>query len=63
MSAFVSILFWVGVVLLADGSLGLIFEDRWQKLARGVNVRRLAFIEIGFAMSLLILHFLLRNPL
>jgi len=61
MKTFISILFWVGVVLLADGSLGLIFEDKWQKLARGINIRKLALIEISFAISLLIMHFFLGN--
>ena len=61
MNLFITILFWAGVVCLADGSLGLLFEEKWQRLVRGVNIRRLALIEIGFALVLLAAHFILRN--
>ncbi len=63
MNLFISILFWAGVVFLADGSLGLIFEDKWQKLARGISIRRLALIEISFALILLGIHYLLASGL
>ena len=59
MNLFISILFWAGIVFLVDGSLGLLLEDKWQKLARGLNIRRMALIEIGVALGLLALHFLL----
>ncbi len=59
MNIFISILFWAGVVFLADGSLGLVFEEKWQRLARGVNIRRLALLEIGVALALLAAHFIL----
>ena len=59
MNLFISILFWAGVVFLADGALGLVFEEKWQRLARGFKIRRLALIEIGFAVTLLAAHFLL----
>jgi hypothetical protein len=59
MKLFTSILFWAGIVFLIDGSLGLLFEEKWQKLARGLNIRRLALAEIGVAMGLLVLHYLL----
>lgn len=59
MDLFISILFWTGVIFLADGALGLIFEDKWRKMATGINIRRLALIEIGTALSLLCVHFLL----
>ena len=60
MPLFISILFWAGVVFLADGSLGLLFEDKWQRLVRKLNIRRLALIEIGFALALLAAHFILK---
>ena len=59
MKIFISILFWAGIVFLVDGSLGLLFEEKWQKLARGLNIRRLALVEIGVALGLLVLHYLL----
>ena len=59
MKLFISILFWAGIVFLVDGSLGLLLEEKWQKMVRGLNIRRLALLEIGLAMALLGLHFLL----
>jgi len=61
MKLFISILFWAGIVFLVDGSLGLLLEDKWQKMARGLNIRRLALIEIGMALGLLALHYLLAH--
>ena len=59
MKLFISILFWAGIVFLADGSLGLLLEEKWQKMARGLNIRRLALVEIGVALVLLGMHYLL----
>jgi hypothetical protein len=59
MKIFISILFWAGIVFLVDGSLGLLLEEKWQKIARGLNIRRLALGEIGVALGLLMLHYLL----
>jgi hypothetical protein len=57
-----SIFFWAGIVLLVDGSLGLLFQEKWQKLVRGVDIRRIALIEIAVAFALLSAHaFLLLN--
>jgi hypothetical protein len=61
MSVFVSVLFWVGVVVAADGSLALIFEENWQKIARGINIRRLAVMEIAIGFFLLAAHFVWRS--
>jgi hypothetical protein len=61
MNLLTSILFWVGIVFLTDGALGLLFEDKWQKLVRGVNIRRLALLEVGVALALLAGHFLLKR--
>ncbi len=46
-------------MFMVDGSMGLLLEEKWQKLARGLNIRRLALMEIGLAAGLLVLHFLL----
>ena len=54
-----TILFWAGILLLLDGALGLIFEEKWQKIAKGINIRRLALIEVGGAILMLILYYLL----
>ena len=59
MNLFISILFWTGIVFLVDGSLGLLFQEKWQRLARGLNIQRIAFIEIGAALALLGAHFML----
>ena len=59
MNIFISILFWAGIVFLVDGSLGLLLEEKWQKMARGLNIRRLTFAEIVVAVGLLVLHYLL----
>lgn len=59
MALFSSILFWAGIVLLVDGSLALLFQERWQKLVSRVNIRRIALIEIGVALALLAGHYIL----
>jgi hypothetical protein len=59
MKVLISILFWAGIVFLVDGSLGLLLEEKWQKMVRGLNIRRMALAEIGLAIALLAVHFLL----
>lgn len=54
-----AILFWTGIVFLVDGSLGLLMEEKWQKLVGRMKIRRLALIEIGLALVLLVAHYLL----
>ncbi|MCF7863301.1 MAG: hypothetical protein K9L89_00750 [Kiritimatiellales bacterium] len=54
-----SILFWAGIVVLIDGSLGLLLLDKWQKLVSGLNIRRIALVEIGVALGMLAAHYLL----
>ncbi len=60
MALFSAVVFWLGIVGLVDGSLGLLFEDRWQRLAGDWPLRKIAFIEIGIAGLLLVLHFWLK---
>lgn len=59
MNILVAILFWAGIVMLVDGSCGLLLEDKWQKLIKGLNVRRMALVEIGIAFVLLTIHYIL----
>lgn len=57
MQFFISILFWLGIVFLVDGSFGLLFQEKWKKMAGGLNIQRLALIEIGVALVLLVAHY------
>jgi len=54
-----SILFWVGIILLVDGSLGLLFQERWQKLVKNLDIQRIALIESGAGLILLAVHYFL----
>ena len=58
MSTFSNILFWLGIIALFDGSFGLLFQEKWQKLAHGLNIQRVAFIEIGVGLALLAGHYI-----
>ncbi len=58
-----TILFWAGILLLVDGSIGLLFEERWRRMAGNLDIRRLALVEIGLAFALLGMHGLIAlNP-
>jgi hypothetical protein len=59
MSILIPILFWSGFLLLVDASLGLLFEERWKKIAKGINIRLMALIEAGVAFLLFALHYIL----
>ena len=54
-----SILFWAGIVFLVDGSLGLLFQEKWKKLTGGLNIPRIAAVEIGVGLALLAAHYAL----
>ncbi|VGO20345.1 hypothetical protein [Pontiella sulfatireligans] len=60
MNLLISILFWVGIVFLVDGSCGLLLQEKWKKMAAGLNIQRIALIEIGVAFALLAGHYSLR---
>ena len=60
METFANILFWLGIVGLVDGSLGLLFQEKWQRMATNWNIQKVALIEIGIAAALVAAHFLLR---
>jgi len=59
MNLFTSILFWLGIVMLVDGSLALLFQEKWQKLVGGLNIQRIALAEIGAGMVFLAAHYIL----
>ncbi len=59
MDLLVSILFWAGIVALVDGSLGLLFQETWQRLAGRLDIRRIALVETGVALALLATHYIL----
>ncbi len=52
--------FWCGILLLIDGSIGLLFYDQWQRRLRPFNVWRWVWIEIGVAFVLLSAYGLLQ---
>jgi len=49
---------WAAVILLVDASFGLWNHERFSKIAPKINIPRLAFIEAGVAICLLIVHYL-----
>ncbi len=59
MNIWVSILFWAGIVLWLDGSLALLFQERWQKWVGELNIQRIALIEIGLGTVILAVHYVL----
>ena len=48
---------------LVDGSFGLLYQEKWQKMVGKWDLQKVAFIEIGVAWSLLAVHFVLRMRL
>jgi hypothetical protein len=58
MTLFISILFWLGIVFLTDGSLGLLFHEKWKNLAKEIDIQRIALVEIVLGLILLGLHYL-----
>lgn len=39
--------------------MGLLFQERWQRLAGKLNIQRIALYEIGIALIVLLFHYLL----
>ena len=54
-----SILFWAGIIFLIDGSLGILVQEKWKKWVGGLNIFRIAVVEIGMGMALLVAHYIL----
>ena len=50
--------FWAAIILLLDASFGLWNQDRFAEIAPKINIQRIAFIEAGVAILLLIVHVL-----
>ncbi|HEY5653619.1 MAG TPA: hypothetical protein VIR63_04545 [Pontiella sp.] len=60
MERFAIILFWLGIVMMVDGSFGLLFLERWKKLSGGLDIQRIALVEISVSIVLVVGHYLLR---
>lgn len=60
MDVFMNILFWLGIFALVDGSLGILLKEKWQKMAAGMDIQKVALIEVSLAWVFLILHYVLR---
>jgi hypothetical protein len=60
MQILLNILFWLGIAALVDGSLGLLYLEKWQKMTTKWDLQKIAWIEISIAWSMLAAHFILR---
>ncbi len=60
MQVLLNILLWIGILALVDGSLGLLYREKWQKMAEKCNIEKIAWIEISIAWCMLAAHFALR---
>jgi hypothetical protein len=58
-----SVLFWFGILLLIDGSIGLFFLEKWQDKFKSINLSRWVCIEIILSIVLLIIYGLLKISL
>ena len=58
-----SVLFWCGILLLIDGSIGLFFLEKWQDKFKSINLSRWVCIEIVLSIVLLIIYGLLKISL
>jgi hypothetical protein len=54
-----NILFWLGILGLIDGSLGILFQEKWKRVVGELDIQRLALIEIVIALVLLGAHYLI----
>ena len=60
MNTLSNILFWLGILGLIDGSLGILFQEKWKRVVGELDIQRLALIEIATALALLGAHYLIR---
>ena len=58
-----SVLFWCGILLLIDGSIGLFFLEKWQCKFKSINLPRWVCLEIILSIVLLIIYGLLKISL
>jgi hypothetical protein len=63
MNLFITILFWAGIVILVDGSMALLLQEKWKKILNGLDIQRVALIEIGVALAFLTWHYALNGGL
>jgi hypothetical protein len=59
MDLLAAILFWAGIVFLVDGSLGILLQEKYQKLAKGLDIQRIALIETVVGLVFLAGHYAL----
>ncbi len=59
MDLFVNILFWAGIAFWVDGSVALLFQEKWQRWTREMDIQRIAWIEIGVGLAFLVAHYIL----
>lgn len=52
---------WIAIILLLDAAMGLWKHDRFAELAPKVPVAKIAFIEAGIAIALLLIPLLFRR--
>ena len=53
-------LFWIGIVLLVDGSIGMLFAEQLKQGVRKFNIIKLAWVEVIGGWLLLGLYLLAR---
>lgn len=53
-----AIIFWVAIILMLDASFGLWNHERFSKIAMKIDIFKVAMIEVGVAIVLMILHYL-----
>ena len=53
-------LFWIGIVLLVDGSIGMLFAEQLKHRMGKFNIIKLAWVEVGGGWLLLGLYLLAR---
>ena len=56
-----AVFFWSGILLLIDGSIGLLFYDQLHRRLGPFNLQRWIWIEIGMAFVLLSAYGLLQR--
>jgi hypothetical protein len=54
-------LFWVGIVLLVDGSVGMLFAEKLKHRIKGFSIVKLAWVEVMSGWLLLGLYLLTRS--
>jgi len=58
---FIDILFWAGIAFWVDGSIALLFQEKWKTWIREMDIQRIAWIEIGAGVIFLVAHYILAH--